>query len=361
MRILALVTDAFGGEGGIAQANRDLFEVLANLRPENLIIILPRIAKKMTVDLSENIQQTKPVKNRILYSLGSLRLLYNQGPFDMIFCGHLFMAPLVAILSIISRVPFWIHIHGIEAWKNQSRLIQWAVKKAKLITAISRCTRRRFMSVVNVAPERVRILPDTVSEKFRPGSKPAYLIERYGLKGKRVLLTVGRLSHTERYKGHDKVIAALPRLLERHPNLIYVVAGDGDDRPRLEILTKEFGVTDKVFFIGWASDSELVDVYRLADLFVMPSTGEGFGIVFLEAAASGIPVIGGDEDGSLDALLEGRIGRAVNTDNKDELCKAILDGLGSKIVGKENVERFSKVNFSSHVRELLKEIINVAK
>ena len=108
-------------------------------------------------------------------------------------------------------------------------------------------------------------------------------------------MTVSRLASSERYKGHDRVIRSLPRVLLKHPETIYLIVGDGDDRPRLEALASEFGVRDKVRFAGLVAGEELPDYFRLADVFVMPSTGEGFGIVFLEAMACGIDVIGGNQ------------------------------------------------------------------
>lgn len=110
---------------------------------------------------------------------------------------------------------------------------------------------------------------------------------------------------TERYKGHDRVLEVIPSLLERFPNLVYVIAGDGDDRLRLEKLAKDLGVHAAVRFTGRIDNNDLPDLYRMADVFVMPSTGEGFGIVFLEAMACGVPAVGSDSDGSIDALGEG--------------------------------------------------------
>ena len=98
-------------------------------------------------------------------------------------------------------------------------------------------------------------------------------------------MTVSRLASSEQYKGHDRVIRTLPRLLSQHPETIYLIVGDGDDRPRLESLAVECGVAEKVQFAGLVPPEELPDYFRLADVFVMPSTGEGFGIVFLEAMA----------------------------------------------------------------------------
>ena len=140
-------------------------------------------------------------------------------------------------------------------------------------------------------------------------------------------MTVSRLASSERYKGNDRVIRALPQVLLKHPETIYVIVGDGDDRPRLEALAAEVGVTEKVRFVGQVKPEELPDHFRLADVFVMPSTGEGFGIVFLEAMATGIPVIGGNRDGSLDPLADGVLGRAVDPDNGEELTSAICTAL----------------------------------
>jgi len=94
-------------------------------------------------------------------------------------------------------------------------------------------------------------------------------------------MTVSRLSHFDSYKGLDRVIRILPRLLEQHPETIYLIVGDGEDRLRLGKLALEYGVAKKVQFPGLIPPDELPDYFRLADVFVMPSTGEGFGFVFL--------------------------------------------------------------------------------
>src|SRR5204863_3572114 len=142
---------------------------------------------------------------------------------------------------------------------------------------------RRVLAQIVIDPTRVRVLPGTVDPRFRPGPKPHALLDRYDARGKKVLLTVARLSSSERYKGHDRVIRTLPRVLRDHPQTLYLIVGDGDDRARLEALALEFGVAEKVRFAGHIDAELLPDHFRLADVFVMPSTGEGFGIVFLEA------------------------------------------------------------------------------
>jgi glycosyltransferase involved in cell wall biosynthesis len=125
------------------------------------------------------------------------------------------------------------------------------------------------------------------------------------LQSSKVILTVGRLIGQERYKGFDEVIEIMPQLVKRFPNLKYLIVGDGPDRPRLEAKAVALGVSDNVVFSGYVAESEKVAHYNLADVYVMPSFGEGFGIVLIEAAACGVPVVGSWADGSCKALLDG--------------------------------------------------------
>jgi len=151
------------------------------------------------------------------------------------------------------------------------------------------------------------------------------------------------------------VIAALPKILERIPDVSYLVVGDGDDRQRLEELAQAIGVGHSIKFAGQVSHHELPDYFRLADVFVMPSTGEGFGIVLLEAAASGLPVIGGNRDGSVDALAEGAIGTLVDPDDAPQLVGAICNALNFRAwrTDPPAVARFGLQNFKAHVHDLV--------
>jgi phosphatidylinositol alpha-1,6-mannosyltransferase len=186
-------------------------------------------------------------------------------------------------------------------------LQQRAVEAADLILCVSRYTRARVIEWAAIAPERVLVLPNTVGEAFTPGDG-SVLRRAWGLQDKRVLLTVGRMDAREGYKGQDRVIVALPQLLAAGHDLVYVVVGGGDDRTRLQSLAAERGVAERVRFVGVLGHDVVVDVYRMADLFVMPSTGEGFGIVFLEAMACGTPALGLAAGGAIDALADGEFG-----------------------------------------------------
>jgi phosphatidylinositol alpha-1,6-mannosyltransferase len=350
MNVLALVTDAFGGFGGIAQYNRDLLCALGH--GGNRIVVLPRHGSPDPASLPAGIAQLTPRKSAFAYSLAALYAAMTHGPHDVVFCGHLYMAPLGAAIARILGVPLWLQLHGREAWAPVARSRRWAAERASVVTAVSRYTRRRFLSWTRLDPSRVRVLPNTVSASFAPGPKPAYLIERHTLRGRKVLLTVGRLAHDERGKGHDVVIRALPKIMAACPDVVYLIAGQGDDQIRLEDLARDLGVADQVRFVGMAKPEELADYYRAADVFVMPSVQEGFGIVFLEAAACALPVIGGNRDGSIDALGDGAIGVAIDPGDPDALVGSVIKALSGPAPDPNSVQRFAFENFATQIGAL---------
>jgi phosphatidyl-myo-inositol dimannoside synthase len=308
--MLALVTDAFGGRGGIAQYNRDLLGTLAGGGALSSITVLPRLAPD-PIEIPGGITQERPRGDRVRYAVSALRVARTKRP-DLIFCGHLYMAPLARLIARLIRARLIIQMHGIEAWQRPSRLHRAAVESADLVLCVSRFTRAAVLGWAAIAPERLVVLPNTVGAAFTPGDGSALRLA-WGLQDKRVLLTVGRIDSRERYKGHDRVIAAMPELVAAGHDVVYLIVGEGDDRGRLEHRACEAGVADRVRFIGAVELPRLIEIYRAADLFVMPSTGEGFGITFLEAMSSGIPALGLDVAGAPDALADGELGSYVTT------------------------------------------------
>jgi len=315
--MLALVTDAFGGRGGIAQYNRDFLAALAKTEAVSSITVLPRHAPDLSAPPLA-VVQLPARRGWIVYSIAALRTaLFRR--VDLVFCGHLFMAPLALLIAWLKGAKLIIQTHGIEAWRCPSRWQRAALEAADLVLCVSRHTRAAVLSWAAVMPERVIVVPNTVREVFSPadGSKLRAVL---GLEGKRVLLTVGRMDSRECYKGQDRVIAAIPDLVERGHDVHYLVVGEGTDRSRLEALARDAGVSERVSFLGPLGLQSLAEIYSIADLFVMPSTGEGFGVAFLEAMASGTRAVGLDFAGAKDALADGHLGTAVS---EKELCPAI--------------------------------------
>ena len=356
LSVLALVTDAFGSHGGIARYNQDLLSALALSSRVGDILVVPRHDASPKEGLPGRVDQTPPRSGRISYAAYVLAAVARKS-FDVVFCGHLYMSPLATLISETLKKPMWLQLHGIEAWESPGRLVRAAAERATLVTAVSRYTRHRFLEWANVQPERVRVLPNTFKPQFATGPKRDDLAERHNLRGRQVLLTVSRLAASERYKGHDRVISVLPRVLERNPDVAYLVVGDGDDRQRLEEMARKTGVEHAMRFAGHVPHQELPDYFRLADVFVMPSTGEGFGIVFLEAAASGLPLVGGNRDGSVDALADGTIGTLVDPNQQGGLIDAICGAISGKAhKGETSYTRFSVLHFNSQVDELVRSL-----
>lgn len=269
----------------------------------------------MQPSVPEKVVQHVPIGSASLYSIRAIAHVIRGGRFDLIFCGHLHMIPLAVIVSKISGTPIWLQIHGIEAWENRAGFLRWCVEKVVFVTAVSRHTRRQFLRWANIDPNRVLVLPNTVGEQFTPEEDRRSAKETYGLAGRRVLLTVSRLAKAERYKGHERIIRSLSRIRRNIDNLAYVIAGDGDLRGDLQELVRREKLEDVVVFTGNIEADKLPTLYRAADIFVMPSSGEGFGIVYLEALACGIPVIAGDSDGARDPLQDGNLGVLLDEQN----------------------------------------------
>jgi phosphatidyl-myo-inositol dimannoside synthase len=320
LNLLAFVTDAFGGRGGIAQYNRDLLGALAGTGSVS-VRVLPRLAPDPAAT-PPGISQERARLNRGRYVVSALRAALTQRA-DIVFCGHIYMAPLCAVIARLRRAKLIVQMHGIEAWPRPPRLHRAAVEAADLVLCVSRFTRASVLGWAAIAPERVVVLPNTVRAAFTPGDRST-LRAAWGLQDKCVLLTVGRIDARERYKGHDLVISALPQLIAAGHDVVYLIAGEGDDQKRLEVRASQAGLADRVRFLGAVQLPKLTEIYRVADLFVMPSTGEGFGIAFLEAMASGTPAIGLAVAGTKDALADGELGVLVPQAN---LAAALMRAL----------------------------------
>lgn len=259
-----------------------------------------------------------------VFGAGLLLAVARQRP-DHIISTHVNFGPVAQIAKRLFGTSFTLVAHGIDVHPGLPEPSLSALRAADRIIAVSSWTRLRVLDLGGIDPANVVVLPNTVEdERFHPASRPLALAQRYGLReGEKVLLTVARLASDERYKGYDRIIRALPDLNKTSGPLRFILVGKGEDRHRLEALAGVLGVRRLITFAGFVPDDELADHYRLADVFAMPSTGEGFGIVFLEALACGTPVVAGNRDGSVDALDRGRLGRLVDPNDVDAICSAI--------------------------------------
>ena len=307
MRILALVTDAFGGYGGIARYNCDLINALAAISPDVEITIQPRIGPERPMQVTAKIRQSGPIMSRVLFGIAATLQAIRSKP-DVIFCGHIYHGPLALFLAKITGAKLVSQLHGTEVWQTLGWLHLQPLLRSSLVFCVSRDTMARYARQAGTA-DNCFVLANTVGPAFTTGDRAAAQ-DQFGVTGHCVLLSVARLDTRDGYKGQDRVIAALPKLRSpRGEPITYLIAGIGEDRGRLEQIAAQHGVTGQVRFLGKVHEADLPDLYRAADLFVLPSTGEGFGIVYLEAMACGTPALGLAVGGVADPLGDGALGR----------------------------------------------------
>jgi glycosyltransferase involved in cell wall biosynthesis len=289
---------------------------------------------------------------KVAFALRAAACLVRREPVDIILCGHRNLLPVAWGLARLKGVRLVLVIHGVEAWTpGRSRVLNWLAGRIDALISVSRVSAQRFCAWSRFPIEDVTILPNCVDfDRFRPQPKNAALLERHALGQGPVIMTVGRILANERYKGFDEVLAAMPRLLVHYPTMKYLIVGDGSDRVRLEEKVRAMGLGEAVVFAGRIAEIEKVAYYNLADAYVMPSSGEGFGIVLIEALACGVPVVGSSIDGARDALLGGELGRLVDPTDTDALVDAIAaalaQGRGKRAAG---LDVYSEHQFKARV------------
>jgi glycosyltransferase involved in cell wall biosynthesis len=352
MRILHLCTDAYGGHGGIALYNRDVIAAMASHPRVDEVVVVPRVI--VTGDLEPippNVRFiAEAARGRVAYMRALLRVT-RGAKFDLVVCAHVNLLP---IARLVTRHPL-LFVYGIEAWKPlRDPLSNRLLHNVRAVVAISEITGDRFAGWSGYKGP-VHLLPNAIRAAdygIRP--KNEALRARYHLQDRRVLLTLGRIVAAERYKGFDEVLEVLPDVARVHDDVAYVIAGGGNDLPRLARKAVALGVQERIVFTGLVREDEKADLYNLADVYVMPSRGEGFGFVFLEAMACGVPVIGSRLDGGREALFGGLLGTLVDSTNPAEVRVAILDALAS---GKREIPDglgyFSFENFTRRLHWVL--------
>jgi phosphatidylinositol alpha-1,6-mannosyltransferase len=303
-------------------------------------------------------------KNKTGFILYNLLNVTNN---DVLILSHINFAIIGVLIKLLKpKSKVWLIAHGIEVWRPLSFQKQLLLKYCDKIVCVSEFTKNRMLSLHNVNADKCRILNNAIDpfiELPNDFTKPDTLFNRYGLtKENQVIFTLTRLASTEKYKGYDNVIIAVGRLKTRFPNIKYILSGkyDEQEEQRVKALIQENGVTANVLLTGFIEEAELVDHFLLADLFVLPSKKEGFGIVFIEALACGLPVICGNADGSVDAIRNGELGKAIDPDNNKQLEEQIAEHLmhpltleKRKFLQEKCLQYFNGKTYIDNLQELL--------
>ena len=255
-------------------------------------------------------------------------------------CG---VATVIGLSLMTGAPPFFVMAHGVELVESRRNLkkrlrasLSFAkrvvFRRARAVFPVSRFTGEILVTQCGVPPSKATVVYNGVNpDEFFPGPRPGDLVASLGLEGRKVFLTVTRL---DEYKGVDRVISALRYLVAKRPDVVYLVCGDGRDRRRLEALVHHFGLRGHVIFAGLVPAARLREFYTLADCFILVSREdwlspdfEGFGIVYLEAAACEKPCIGGKSGGIPDAVADGETGWLVDPQNEYEISRVMLECL----------------------------------
>lgn len=361
--ILFLTLETFSRTGGIQQVCRNLAKALEQ--------VCARVMLFSVCDSDEDLLNKylkKPYfrgfrRNKLAFVFHTLREARNH---QILLLAHINLLPIAYLVKILyPRKRIIMLAHGIEVWKPLDSLQRYFLNKHTEIWAVSAFTKSKMIRDNHIEVSKINVLLNCLDPFFQAPkafAKPAELLKRYELTNDQpVILSVCRLSQFERKKGYDLVIHAMPKLLQLYPSLRYYMVGAYDylEKQRLEALIRKLGLAAHVHLLGVINEEELSSHYLLGDVFALPSQKEGFGLVLIEAAASGCMVVGGNQDGSLEALLGGEIGRLVDPKDADQLictlcsCLSDLSRNHSPATQRQALNSFSYSTYKKNVQMLL--------
>ncbi|MCP5004878.1 MAG: glycosyltransferase family 4 protein [Planctomycetes bacterium] len=249
-----------------------------------------------------------------------------------IHCGRSLPEGLLALaVRKFTRIPYLCYVHGEElATFQKSRQLAWLSRKvfegASYIIVNSLNTRRMLIEYAPTIEEKIQILyPGVNVDYFVPVPADDAARTELGWKGRLVILTVGRL---QKRKGHDVSVLSLKGVKDKFPNVLYAIAGSGEERERLEELINKNRLGEHVQFLGEIDDDTLLKCYQQCDLFVLANREvdgdiEGFGMVLVEAQSCGRPVIAGDSGGTSETMIPGKSGEIIDCREQEKLAAAI--------------------------------------
>lgn len=369
MNILVLLTDLFDKVGGIQTLNRFLVRAFSEIAEENNY----RVTLLVLNDHEKNNNSSHYINSNYVKYLsfnGSrfkfiASVLYHAFNASVIFIGHINFSPIITGLKLINlRTKILQMIYGVEVSGKLPFLHSIGIKQVDKILSISVDTKDKMLTFnrINkrINKNQFEILPCTLDPFYGEGVALKTREELLLPKGK-MILTVSRLEASEKYKNIELIIEAMPNILKEVPDAFYVIVGEGTDRHRLEMIANGKTLGKRIIFKGSVSASDLGSYYNSCDIFVLPSTGEGFGIVFLEAMYHSKPCIGARAGGVPEVIEDNKTGILCEPNDVKSLSESIVKLLKDKnlsdLMGKAGHERFDN-NFSFRIyKKRLKEII----
>ncbi|HEX4645340.1 MAG TPA: glycosyltransferase family 4 protein [Verrucomicrobiae bacterium] len=370
--IVELFTDVLPA-GGVQRASRQVAAVTAKFASDRgmtarfLSLNDPLGLHTIRVGLLE-FSVSGYVGSKMQFARAALRAAGRQPA--LVIALHPHLAPIVWAMSARNRkFRSIVFTHGVEVWKPLGWPRGAALRRADLVIGPSADTVQHLISDQQIPRGKVQLLSWGLDPEFEarvesavPPPPPPGFPRNGG-----IILTVGRWDSGERYKGADTLISALPRVLKAAPDTSLVLVGDGNDRPRLEQIARDLGVSERAHFLRGLTPDQLFACYANCDVFALPSSGEGFGLVFLEAMALGKPVIGGAHAGIPDIVEDGATGLLVPYGDVERLAQALESffnktsrarGMGAS--GKDRLAKtFSSAQFQLRLTDILNSVLDL--
>ena len=322
MNVLLLSPEMFLHEGGIARIMRLYLQALCeNVARVDSVVLNdrpgpePRLARYANARLGEHVGCDR---RKLTFISQTLRLARRA---DLLVCAHLHQLPIAWLAQRFNpRLRYVLVAHGIEVWRPYSGLERRSLLGAHRVLCVSEYTRHQLLRFCPIlAPERLVVVPNTLDPHFTPRPDEQSSTQPFALPR---ILTVGRLTSADTYKGFDTLIEAMPLIRQEYPAARLRIVGTGDDQPRLAELVQRLGVAGSVDFLGAVDDDALRLEYTACDLFALPSRREGFGLVYLEAMIHGKPCIAARAGGAPEVVND-TVGRLVDYGNIPDLAAAV--------------------------------------
>lgn len=340
--------------GGIATYVHDLADALD---PEQTVVLAPHHVDEKAWDeavpykvIRKQLLFPKIIWPRWIKLCLLARKIVKQEGIELIMIQHALPAGYAGIfVKKFLKVPFLLFSHGTDlvagtATKWKKRMITKVSEAAEQIIFNSESLKRRYLRVLPMFEEKSLVMYPCPEEDFLTPPEEAKIDElrgMYALKGKETILTVSRITDG---KGFPHLVRMMPEILKRHPHLVWLIVGGGDKKQELMKLINEAKLQNVVRFIGEIPHKDLKTFYYLADLFVLlthPDEGreEGLGLVFLEAAAAGLPTVAGKSGGVEEAVLHTQTGVVVDIYQGDP---AVIDAIDTMMNEKEYAATLGK-------------------
>jgi glycosyltransferase involved in cell wall biosynthesis len=326
MKTLILAPELFLNEGGIARILRAYLHALVETQSRpgvtGVLVLNDNTLSLGRIPGYLRASKIHPVVTANRSKVHFIRECFRHAPgMERVICGHIHLAPVARLMQWVNPgLRYYLVAHGIEVWRPYNLVERHALRHAARILCVSEYTRSQMLRFMpSLDPAKVVIVPNALDPDFE---LPAASISAAPFEGPRIL-SVGRLTTDDTYKGFDTLIEAMPEIRARLPHATLRIVGGGNDLPRLRELAARLCPPGVIELLGRIGDENLRDEYARCDFFALPSRKEGFGLVYLEAMSFGKPCLAARAGGAPEVVTD-EVGELVSYGHLDEIADACV-------------------------------------